>query len=515
MKRSNVTLALRRGILASCACLAACGNQASNINIRAQWGANLSEYGLTPLYPPREDVFVGDAFLYVQSPCKDAAVSKAPQSIFLGSIPESVLANAFYQYYGSRPELPSSSAKPATSPPSKPSATPAVQSKATISTPGSVTLTMGSSQPAAASSSTNATSPSVPPQPLASSSDPIFPFAPPKGTPRSLTRMRLAAFPDFSLSDFEGGGLGATIPLHGAGTVSGAAGAQNSSQVDVSVSQVEESTLPAPVLYRAILAYLRSGQATGIINPNAIAFFINSEEDQMAQDQGCYAASQRDPKPALIVFINRVFYARGFSYDFSHSNAFAATLKAAIGAGTGAGSGTTTSSSSPGSTSSSTSASSGSAAQTAADTVAKSIQSLAGSSPGVSSSIEVGSQGGLVLKQTFDRPLAFGVGEALTFTAQDILGIVEATGNRAASVIAPANDIVLGALAVQPEPAPLILDNGNQQSGDCTRDPSIPCPLPPGWNPGPHPLPPNTTLMVPQPDGTMKAIQTRPLLSPQ
>ncbi len=58
-----------RMLIPWCALLAGCGPKASELNVQATWGKNLSELGITPIYPPNEDVFVGDIQLLIQNPC--------------------------------------------------------------------------------------------------------------------------------------------------------------------------------------------------------------------------------------------------------------------------------------------------------------------------------------------------------------------------------------------------------------------------------------------------------------
>ncbi len=140
----------------------------------------------------------------------------------------------------------------------------------------------------------------------------------------------------------------------------------------------------------------------------------------MISDLGCTGPAQHSSKPAYVVFITRVFYARTFDYQFSQSDATAASLRVALAAATATAAQTAT----PAGTAAPTA--SANAARAAADAAANSVKSLTSSStPGGAASLEIGSQGGLALKQSFDRPLAFGVGQPIVFDADETLATIE------------------------------------------------------------------------------------------
>src|SRR5271166_1094682 len=296
-----------RLFMSSCVFLAGCGPKASDVNIQATWGRNLSELGITPIYPPSEDLFVGDIQLLIPNPCDTGAISNQPQSILIGSIPMADIQAAIEQYYDQRPQLPSTSKPPSNTTPTKGAVQPAA-SKVSITTPGSATVSVAptgqaSTTTAAASSSS---SPPVPAQPTADAKTPIFPNGK-KGSP--MARFRLVAFPDFSYSDFAAGGIGATIPIHGVNVTAGA-DKQSSRQNDVSVNQVEEAMLPAPVMLRLISDYLHGLHRSDILNKPNVSFLKSLYEQQMISNLGCSQPGQHSSKPAYVVFITRVVAAQ-------------------------------------------------------------------------------------------------------------------------------------------------------------------------------------------------------------
>jgi hypothetical protein len=272
-----------------------------------------------------------------------------------------------------------------------------------------------------------------------------------------------------------GGGLAANVPFGGTSISAGAA-VQRGKQVDVSVSQVETAGLPAPVMRRIVQSFLVDRAASSIINADNIKFFNNFYEDQMITDQGCFLPEQQEFGTPKIVFISKVYYARAFDYDFSQSDAFAATLRAALAVTTEK----ATSASSTQALSSSTVPPVN--AQAAADIAAATLRSLAdNSTPGVSSTIQTGSHGGLSLKQTFDRPLAFGVEQTLSYNAGTLINYIDnpsdplpgaVTHNRIAqNFLAPFQIAASGPVTV-----PERKDNPiTVKPGDCLLDRSIRC----------------------------------------
>ena len=302
----HTTSVVITSLMAFCAC-------SNDINVRSEWGSGMAQYGLTPVYPLRENVYVGDIYLVVHNPCENSN-TKIMQMVLLGSIPEAQLADAFRKFYGDRPEFPPTSPKPKLAAPARPSAGAApskVTANLTATGPGSATISLN---PASASPASTATSAATTPaatasQPTAGTDDPIFS---PANKPRSFDRLRLAAFPDFSLGSstrFDAGAGG----LIGAFNAAVGIGGGKTSHLNVSVSGVEEAVTPAPVLTRAIRSFLPTSQAEDILDTSTIGKLIDTLETQIEQEPGC---GTQVPKKATINFVNRVFYARTVTFDF-------------------------------------------------------------------------------------------------------------------------------------------------------------------------------------------------------
>jgi hypothetical protein len=432
-----------------------------DINVRSEWGTGLSEYGLLPVYPLRENVYIGDIYLVVNNPCENS-ITKLMQMVLVGSIPEDTIAAAFDTFYGDRPQLPATSAKasPPTTQSSKGTSTPA-PGKVTINGitatgPGTATMTVapggnspnsspsttppGGSGAATGGSSVSNAAGAITPQPVASADDPIFE---PKGKSRTFTRLRLASFPDFSLGSsytIEGGGGG----LIGGFNAAMGFGHRTTSHLSVSVSGVEESVIPAPVLMKAIRAFLTSPSLPNVIDLYTIVYLQNSLESQMEQEPGC---RNPIPKKSYLTFVNRVFYARTVTFDFGQNEVTAALLKAtAASAGQAVALAGNNTSGTSSSTSGSSAASSGTGSSTTTTAVdpneaavaamQKEVAALVGSgAPGGSLSLGISTSGSVAMKQTFDRPMAFGVDHSITFPLEQIAHAMSLMKTRTASGI--------------------------------------------------------------------------------
>lgn len=57
MKRTLIAIPTFLSILGGAGCSIAPGH------VQREWSASMRELGVFPLYPPREDVFIGDVFL--------------------------------------------------------------------------------------------------------------------------------------------------------------------------------------------------------------------------------------------------------------------------------------------------------------------------------------------------------------------------------------------------------------------------------------------------------------------
>ncbi|MDB5578867.1 MAG: hypothetical protein JWR80_4043 [Bradyrhizobium sp.] len=379
----------REAIAIACAAvmaLSACGGSEST-NIRESWGAGLAHWGLRPMYPMRENVYLGDVYLFLDNPCRGSTVSRMPQSMLLGAMPQQAIKATFEQFYGDRPNYPRNATPgSATLTVSKPTANDnkiAVQ----ISGTGAVTATSGATA-AASTASNSATNEKARDSPEADDKHPIF-------APGSLrfTRLPMAALPDVKLYDYVGGTAGGLY-----GPLAFAFGGEKSRMVKVSAQQIETTELPASVFLQLVDQYKASNAYAQIMRDFPRLRY--NLEMELRSAPGCVPAEGR-PK-AYISFINSVYYTRNLSFEFGEDSSFAAKLAASLPT-TLASAAPSTPFNPPGLPANSTSTN---PAQVSSQGLLTSLGSMSGG-PGGGFSFAIGSSGNLALNQTFARPMAF------------------------------------------------------------------------------------------------------------
>ena len=370
--------------------LASCSDDPGPINIREKWGKSIDNFGLQAVYPMREDFYVGDILLSVPAPdCGINKITLQPDAALVGSITPGLIRQKFNWFYGHRVVLPKS-------------------------------------EPAPTSSSATAQAPSVAIVPQATTAN-IFAA---DGEDRSFDRLRLAALPAFSVGTFSKGDLGLTSASAGLGQTFGLSG-KSSAAVSISLTGVEEVQLPAPEMLNAIYEFLASEEAERVLDPdNMLEISQHLAFRNSPVGKGC-----KESKP-LLVFIDRVFYARAIDFDFGYDQTIAATLGVALQAASvvqqrpelpGAGTG---SAPAPGSqTGGDQTGKPGPSVQgleKSIDAASAVLRALAGvQPPGVGAGFGFGQYGGLVLRQSFERPLAFGVALTYSYDLADVLELVK------------------------------------------------------------------------------------------
>ncbi|MCC8431238.1 hypothetical protein LJ725_19870 [Reyranella aquatilis] len=336
----------------------------------------------------RENVYLGDVYLFMENPCRGSNIARMPQSILLGALPERDIQLAFEQFYGSRPHYPRSAATSGSSTPS-PAKTASGESKVSVSIsgPGSVTATSGAT-PSSSTSSSSASGDKGRDSPSSDEKNPIFT----PGTPR-FTRLPMASLPDIKLYDYVGGTAGGLF-----GPLSLAFAGDKSRVVKVSAQQVEMTELPAGVFLAMVDRYKASDTYQEILrNLPRLAYNLELE---LRSEPNC---RPRDERPqAFITFVNSVYYTRNLSFEFGEDSSFAAKLAATLPA-TLASTPATSPFSPPNLPAS---AASTNPAQVSSQGLLSSLGTMSGG-PGGGFSFGIGTSGNLALNQTFARPMAF------------------------------------------------------------------------------------------------------------
>ena len=370
--------------------LVSCSDDPGPINIREKWGKSIDNFGLQAVYPMREDFYVGDILLSVPAPdCGINKITLQPDAALVGSITPGLIKQKFNWFYGHRVVLPKSESAPSSN-----SATPQAPSVAIV--PQATTASIFAAD----------------------------------GEDRSFDRLRLAALPAFSVGTFSKGDLGLTSVSAGLGQTFGLSG-KSSAAVSISLTGVEEVQLPAPEMLNAIYEFLASEEAERVLDPdNMLEISQHLAFRNPPVGKGC-----EESKP-LLVFIDRVFYARAIDFDFGYDQTIAATLGIALQAASvvqqrpelpGAGIGSAPATGGP--TGGDQTGKPGPSVQSlekSIDAASAVLRALAGvQPPGVGAGFGFGQYGGLVLRQSFERPLAFGVALTYSYDLADVLELVK------------------------------------------------------------------------------------------
>lgn len=226
----------------------------------------MAELGFYPVFPPREDVMVGDVYL-ADGTRGQRGIRR--NLIWFDSVDATSAVDSFY---ARRPSF------PALSPPQ----------------PGT-----GKSKPA------DGESPGFVAQPQGSA--PLFQ----NGT--RANRLRLVQFPGYNVASLTYADLGLAAPVSGVAALLGLSGS-NETAVTVSIPQAESYALPAGDALALIGERCRSQDT--LYTPQRMSFFAGMFPDM-------------NSRPYLI-YITEVFYARAIDYNFMNADAFGANLAATL-----------------------------------------------------------------------------------------------------------------------------------------------------------------------------------------
>lgn len=365
-KRSLVLL-----VLIAVFSLAGCGTTRQGPGeVAKKWSCKLREMQIRPIFPPREDVHVGDVYWLPhansKAPAPDSARDDDAAAYCHGSSEDgfmkigshlafvSQVGVALEAHYGSRPSLPASGSS-------------------------SISISGKPDEGLVLSASSRTTAPTE--------NASLF-------NGGVANRTRLVAFPDFMAVDVDQANFGAI------GTVSGlpfslTRAVKATESVRISIPVAESYGLPLLPLISAVQRSLTS--TTSLCSSSVTAVLVADFHDQ---DKGA------------IHVVQEVFYARAMDIDMSVEQA------SALGIGADTGSSATASSpgafTTPGIASSDPSGSHSVATQVAAAVRAALDQmELRGGLPGVTVNRSSAHLGRIHLRRLFDRPVAIGMRSAV------------------------------------------------------------------------------------------------------
>ncbi|MGF1628465.1 MAG: hypothetical protein ACFCUT_03250 [Kiloniellaceae bacterium] len=284
--RRNKVLFLRMLCPLPClAAVAACGlSGVPEVPVAKQWTETINNFSMIPVYPMRENVYVGDMRLTVLPETQDLG------QLSYRNLGHLDLGEKLNDYYTNRPSLP----KDATAP-------------------------------------QNTQKPETPwPQPSSTAS--IFLT---KADPTNTHRPRLAALPGVKVATVAQGTLAAQIPVSGIGNVGGAAAARGSRLLDISLSGVEEIEAPADwVVLAAFEAHCKK-EVNNALSNRSYRFSLG----QLIQPSGYdtdgnpqFADEMLQASRPQVVIVTRVLYARSIDFTFKTDQGYSADIAAVLGA---------------------------------------------------------------------------------------------------------------------------------------------------------------------------------------
>lgn len=223
-----------------------------------EWSTTIRELGITPIFPPREDVQVGDIYMAPIVPSEEKTVLESkgylPLGLWVGAAKITDVVSSFYSKRSSFP----------------------------------VTSKTGSDQP-------RTTNPDV-------------------LMDTDKQRLRLVGFPMFMSTSLSSGNLSGLIPAEAVG-IAASAGFTMGRRVTVSIPRAESYAVPAAVLFNKLTAAAESNDKaqkkwnvveSGGFNPQDIDIYLPTEQKTILAKNGLW----HENNYAYVRVITEVFYAR-------------------------------------------------------------------------------------------------------------------------------------------------------------------------------------------------------------
>lgn len=369
-------------VLFSSVSLAGCRARPPELSVADQWARAIHNYSLIPVYPMREDVYVGDVLLSID-PEDTKKGNLNYRRLFSLDLSESLR-----DFYKKRQSLPPTH----------------YDEKSGAFVAGK--------------------------QPRAKGN--VF-LADPTD-PDNVNRLRMAALPGIKVATVSAGTFGARAPV-GTFDLAFGASAEASRRLDIALTGIEEIQVPSDYTIKLALEKACKDSKTGaLLSPDAIRFalaqLVRPDSPKGPPSWNTPEAQQRldDARPQVRV-VSRVLYARAIDYTFAADAGSAAELAAVAGSLEELGElveklresreaasrdGTNKAeSAAPGSASAARDRASGLTGKASGL-----LSSVAGSkAPGIVGSFLFVDSRGLTLREVFERPMAFAV-QAVAFSAR-------------------------------------------------------------------------------------------------
>ena len=465
--------------------LSACAGHPPDVGVAQKWNDAITRYNLVPIYPMREDVQIGDVFLYL--PPQNGANGSQPATWLnrLGSPGFSDVLQALDEEYCHRFRMapaivttPPAATTTGTTSTTTPAAAAAVGATIeTTTTVQGVSTTQKVSVPAATKPAPTPPKPVVqkppaapllpayvtrcPPKPTAitaaaspsgGAAAPPFPFDVQQAGAKADLRVHRVELPEIAVATVTDAELAAAIPVSG---FLGKIGLGTSSNVglDISLSGIEEIHLPFNIEFE-LFEKEKESFVANIFPPGMFLAYLYQKRPDLLP-AACFVDSiALNASHLQILVANQVVYAHGINYAYKSSSTVAGQLGAALAASaataakpstpsgtssgatnvttnvtTNAGTGTNGATADKPGASSSPPVSPVSDAQAALTAESAKIAGLTGSLSGPGGTLQagIGRSGNLTLSDKFEEPLAFGIGDLLEYSPSDLLQLYRLT----------------------------------------------------------------------------------------
>jgi len=410
MNRTMQKLACTAAIVVA-ASIAACSPP--TIDVSGDWKQAIRNYGLLPLYPMQEDVKVGDVFLYIQPTAEQLGVVSAERRnnesswlIRVDGLSSKVLmgdasSRGLQSVYADRlrlqpePQQPAGANQPAAA--KQPAAVPAAANAA--------------QQPKKSAAGQAAQVPAF---------DVYNPTAVDKNGQPQPVRLQRIALPGLQVARVTNGQLTAAAPIQTFLAKFGLS-ASDATGYDLTLSDVEEVHLPIAPAYKLLQLEVAEFLAN-ILSPEVLLFWVHQRNPDLLTPLCATRFDDRRLKNSLLLIANEVVYAHAVDYSFASNSTLAGQIAVSLAAAStqpgggapngGAGAGAPANGSGP---TASTETALGAAIKSLNDST--NSQSAAGGS----ASFGIGRTGNLTLKQSFDMPMAIGMGSFIEYSLGELM----------------------------------------------------------------------------------------------
>lgn len=295
MKKLSLLRALGPAFLTGWLCLAAgCGSPGGKVgNVAREWSKMMREQQIVPVFPPREDIRIGDVFLQTTKPEENhkAYYEAGGYMEIPGLLASAPLEGQINDSYARRPPYPLTPTNiMITVPINTTTVTVSTNANGVVQT--NVTVTIGTELQAR-------------PATVEAEDGQIFSADGPN-------RLRHVGFPEFSFTKLDSASLQAVIPVEGLNVAAAFTGS-SAKEGYMKVSSGESVSLPLAETFDAILKIM--ADTNGQLLPK-YSNIVTKACDVAA------AVGGPTTRPVYLTFVNEIFFARTIDINFTTKKSF-------------------------------------------------------------------------------------------------------------------------------------------------------------------------------------------------